>query len=520
MILPLASLAAVYFLLNTGLTAVAVAMSKSVPIVQLWRRHFAVISVNYFAAASAAFFLVVVVRYLGIVGVAAVIPLVLVCYLALSSWFGRVDDAQRHVVRINELYVSTVSALSAAIEAKDGVTSDHIHRVQAYAIGLARAIGVTDPQAIQAIEAAALLHDTGKLAIPEHILNKPGRLTPAEFETMKSHVSVGADILSAIDFPYPVVPIVRAHHENWDGTGYPNGLRGEDIPIGARILSVVDCFDALRSDRPYRPAMTEEAALDILVQRRGTMYDPVVVDTFLRVYRDIRVPDPQPQLQALMRNIRQGSSRSQPEGAPRHADSGAHQTQSASDEVLGFVSLARLAAGSPTIRDVGALAASQLLQIAPGATFVLFAVDDQKSAVISHHAAGPAASRLAPMTIRLGESITGWVAANARSMINSDAALDLGPGVEDVLRFSASVPLIADTEAVGVLTLYGHEPFAHELALTLEMIAPHLAAALTCATRTLLVPAVSAEGRTTGRNGLSIVQRPAHCDRDSRSAVA
>jgi putative nucleotidyltransferase with HDIG domain len=126
--------------------------------------------------------------------------------------------------------VSTVSALSAAIEAKDGVTSDHIHRVQAYAMGLARALDVTDSQEIQAIEAAALLHDTGKLAIPEHILNKPGRLTPAEFETMKSHVTVGADILSAIDFPYPVVPIVRAHHENWDGTGYPNGLRGEDIP--------------------------------------------------------------------------------------------------------------------------------------------------------------------------------------------------------------------------------------------------------------------------------------------------
>jgi putative nucleotidyltransferase with HDIG domain len=223
-------------------------------------------------------------HYLGLVGIAAVVPLIAVCYLALSSWLGRVDDAQRHLVRINELYMSTVSALSAAIEAKDGVTSDHMHRVQAYAIGLARALHVTDPQAIQAIEAAALLHDTGKLAIPEHILNKPGRLTAAEFETMKSHVSIGADILSAIDFPYPVVPIVRAHHENWDGTGYPNGLRGEEIPIGARILSVVDCFDALRSDRPYRPAMTEEAALEILVQRSGTMYDPVVVDTFRKVY--------------------------------------------------------------------------------------------------------------------------------------------------------------------------------------------------------------------------------------------
>src|SRR5262249_5255359 len=138
-------------------------------------------------------------------------------------------------------------------------------------------------------EAAALLHDTGKLAVPEHILNKPGKLTEAEFERMKQHVDVGADILTLVDFPYPVVPIVRAHHESWDGTGYPRGLRADEIPIGARILSVVDCFDALTSDRPYRRRMTDAAAIDILLERRGRMYDPAVVDTFIRVYKDINV---------------------------------------------------------------------------------------------------------------------------------------------------------------------------------------------------------------------------------------
>ena len=164
---------------------------------------------------------------------------------------------------------------------------------------------ITDATTLQAIEAAALLHDTGKIAVPEHILNKPGRLTPAEFETMKSHVDVGADILSAIDFPYPVVPIVAAHHENWDGSGYPNRLRGEAIPIGARILSVVDCFDALTSDRPYRPAMSEADAMAIIRQRSGTFYDPAVVATFERVY-DAIAPTaiPQPRLQNVMRRIR------------------------------------------------------------------------------------------------------------------------------------------------------------------------------------------------------------------------
>src|SRR5439155_2611047 len=136
-------------------------------------------------------------------------------------------------------------------------------------------------------------HDTGKLAVPEYILNKPGKLTAAEFEKMKLHVIVGADILSAIDFPYPVVPIVRCHHESWDGTGYPAGLKGTDIPIGARILAVVDCFDALTSDRPYRPRLSDDDALAILIQRRGSMYDPLVVDTFARVYREI-APEPAP----------------------------------------------------------------------------------------------------------------------------------------------------------------------------------------------------------------------------------
>ncbi len=176
--------------------------------------------------------------------------------------------------------------------------------------------------------------------MPEHILNKPGKLTEAEFEKMKLHVDVGADILSLVEFPYPVVPIVRCHHENWDGTGYPRGIGGEDIPIGARILSVVDCFDALTSDRPYRRRMTDEAALDILRERSGRMYDPRVVDTFIAVYR--RHPD--------AGRDRRGASKccSGSPVAPR-ARRGAGPVSDARrrgvDDVLAFVSLARLARG-------------------------------------------------------------------------------------------------------------------------------------------------------------------------------
>jgi putative nucleotidyltransferase with HDIG domain len=180
--------------------------------------------------------------------------------------------------------MSTIETLAVAIDAKDQITHGHIRRVQLYAIALARELGVSEEGQIKAIEAAALLHDMGKLAVPDYILNKPGPLTPTEFERMKRHASIGGEILSSIEFPYPVVPIVRHHHENWDGTGYPDGLKGTEIPVGARVLAVVDCFDALTSDRPYRRKLQDHRALQILAERRGSMYDPLVVDAFVALY--------------------------------------------------------------------------------------------------------------------------------------------------------------------------------------------------------------------------------------------
>ncbi len=479
LMLPLVCLAALYFLLNSGLVATAVAWQKGGSATAIWREHFAVVSLNHFGAASASFFLIVLTRSVTPVAIGAVLPLLVILYLAMRSWLGRLDDAQRHIAKVNRLYLSTVSALSTAIEAKDGVTSDHIHRVQAYASGLARALSLTDPATLQAIEAAALLHDTGKLAIPEHILNKPGRLTPVEFETMKSHVDVGGDILSSVDFPYPVVPIVRAHHENWDGTGYPRGLRGEDIPIGARILSVVDCFDALTSDRPYRPAMSESAALEIIVERRGTMYDPAVVDTFTRVYRDIFVPAPRPQLQEAVRHIRQAAVATADESVGTRTTTGVCVTPETSEDLLAFVSLARLTAGSPALGDVGALAWSHLRHLVPGATtLALFTLDATRAKVVAQYAAGPHASRVAGLGFGVGQRLTGWVAAHARTIVNSEAQLDLGSELENGPRFALAVPLVAAGAVVGVLTLYALELFADDQARTLEMIAPHLATAV------------------------------------------
>ena len=284
---PLVGFAAVYFAFNSGLVATAIGIAQRVSPYKIWHDHFAWLSLNYFSGASISSLLVVVYQTEPGWTFVLVGPLLLVLYLTFRDSMARVADANHHIGELNELYLATVQTLAAAIDAKDQVTHGHIKRVQNYARELAVAIGIKNDIQLKAIQAAAVLHDTGKIAIPESILNKPGPLTTDEFEVMKQHAAMGADIVSSVNFPYPVEPIVRYHHENWDGTGYPDGLMGTDIPIGARILSVVDCFDALTSDRPYRKSLSEGEAIEILLRRRGNMYDPLVVDTFLKVHREL-----------------------------------------------------------------------------------------------------------------------------------------------------------------------------------------------------------------------------------------
>jgi len=360
----------------------------------------------------------------------------------------RFAAAYKHVEQINTLYLSTIETLAMAIDAKDQITHGHIRRVQSYAVGLAKRVGVNDEKLIKAIEAAALLHDTGKLAIPEYILNKPGKLSSIEFEQMKHHASIGADILSAIDFPYPVVPIVRYHHENWDGTGYPQGLKGTDIPIGARILSVVDCFDALTSDRPYRPRLSDEMALQILRQRRGSMYDPLVVDTFLRVHLEI-APTP---LEG---------------GPPKHVlneitagtQIGDNQLRSTVDVVMvtaeGSSSRSRNRVFEQTIGMCEREVFARVREVIRFSLGVLFLNDVATNELEVAYAFGDSAEFVRGLRIPLGQRLSGWVAVNRQTIINSDAALDLGDIARAAsLRVCLSTPVISKDQILGVITLY------------------------------------------------------------------
>jgi putative nucleotidyltransferase with HDIG domain len=385
---------------------------------------------------------------------------------------------------MDRLYLSTVETLAMAIDAKDDVTHSHVVRVQAYALGLARALGITNELELKAIEAAALLHDTGKLAVPEHILNKPGKLTEAEFEKMKRHVDVGADILALVNFPFPVVPIVQCHHESWDGSGYPRGVAGEDIPIGARILSVVDCFDALTSDRPYRGRMTEEASLQILRERRGSMYDPHVVDTFIEVYRTIPIaPGNVMAGHEVLQRIHQ--SRHEVDAPLEPVVEVAGET---STNLLAFVSLARAAAGEATVADILALGSTILSDAMPGSTGAWFLPDPTQDRLVVADAFGPAAAALRGSSVPVGERLTGWVAVRRQPIINSDATLDLGTRVNAVappLSRCISLPLMAGDTLVAVLSLYTAAPdgFTDDHGRLVQIVAPHLATAIDAALR-------------------------------------
>jgi putative nucleotidyltransferase with HDIG domain len=476
---PLLALTAVYFLVNSGLIAVAIGLDARRSPFAVWREHFLWLSASYFAAASVSFCLVLLKYEASLAAAIVILPLLIVLHLTLRSSFGRLDDARQHLAHLDRLYLSTVETLAMAIDAKDDVTHSHVRRVQAYALGLARALGVEDEATLKGIEAAALLHDTGKLAVPEHILNKPGKLSEAEFEQMKRHVDVGADILSLVDFPYPVVPIVRCHHENWDGTGYPRGVDGADIPIGARILSVVDCFDALTSDRPYRSALSTDAAFDILRARRGTMYEPLVVDTFIRVHQELADHMASFPAHDALRQISHSVA-----AGPAPATI-VVTPEGVSDDILAFVSLARLVSGDASMADVLSLASGLVRELAPASTIGWYVMDESSGYLMLRHASGPAAGQIVGTSLRLGEGVSGWVAANRQVMINSEASLDLGERAHSglPLRHALSVPLITRESLVGTITLYSEATFTESQSRLVQVIAPHLAQAVWAAKR-------------------------------------
>ena len=276
----------VFFFLNTAPIAVVIALTEHKPLAQTWRDCYFWSFPFYVAGASIAWVLSLVSREFGWHGSLLLLPILLFIHRSYRVYMGRLEDEKKHVEEVAGLHLRTIEALALAIEAKDQTTHEHLRRVRTYVEEIGKDMKLSDLD-LDALRAAALLHDIGKLAVPEHIISKPGKMTAEEFEKMKIHPIVGAEILECVGFPGPVVPIVRAHHEKWDGSGYPFGLKGEEIPIGARILAAVDCLDALASDRQYRRALPLDEAMAHVESESGQSFDPQVVAVLLRRYRDL-----------------------------------------------------------------------------------------------------------------------------------------------------------------------------------------------------------------------------------------
>jgi putative nucleotidyltransferase with HDIG domain len=479
---PLALFTLSYFLLNSWLVTFALALEETKSPIKIWRENFLWLSVNYFGGASVAALLVNYTSEIDFTTLGIIVPLLLISYLTFKTSLGRIEDANRHLTQVNTMYLSTIETLAMAIDAKDQITHGHIRRVQRFAVGLAKAVGVNDDTQIRAIEAAALLHDMGKLAIPEFILNKPGRLTSNEFDVMKQHANIGADILSSIQFPYPVVPIVRHHHEAWDGSGYPDGLKGVAIPLGARVLSVVDCFDALTSDRPYRPKLSVSDAIAILVQRRGSMYDPMVVDKFIEAQRQLsEAAETDDQTKEAIDSIAT-KLRIVPEPTgPEPRDIG----ESLPVTVLSLLRSLHPSPRGTTVEDLGTIVSKQLTGLTKASSMAFYCIEPHGRSIRCRYADGRLDCLTNGSEIALGERLSGWVAAHLTPIWNSDAKLDLNSDLakESGIALGSSVPLIDGTMLVGVLTLYS--PAGAEIALEQRMliqsIAPLLASALSSA---------------------------------------
>ena len=470
-IVPLGVFAAMYFFSNTGLIAVAIAWDRGESPVALWRRHFVDLWLTYFGGAAVAALLLVLAnaRQQAVLFAAIVLPVPFLLYATFRSVVGRMEDRVRHLDEVNHMQLATIETLAHAIDAKDQVTHGHIRRVQHLAVALARRLDVTDERELQALEAASLLHDIGKLAVPEFILNKPSSLTPGEFERMKQHARIGAEILSTVSFPFPVVPIVRHHHENWDGTGYPDGLKGDAIPFGARILAVADCFDALTSDRPYRPALSLEEATAILRERSGTMYEPRVVERFVEMspalLDDRRMAGASEAFRSIARTVQ---TRERPTGEqPRR------------DEMRAMFELGRTIAGAADPEEALTRAHAALARLMPAATCALFVWDRSGENLVAAFVTGEHRDAVRGLTTACGQRLTGWVAANRQTIVNSDAALDLGNlivGLQPTPQSCLSTPICLGSDLVGVLTVYSTlGGFQESDAAVVEVLAAGLA---------------------------------------------
>jgi len=482
----------VYFLANLIPLALVLGWESDTSPLRRWRDEFLWYFPFYLVGAMLAALANFIGDHYGWLTSMLLIPMVYTVYRAYRAQIEILRDRERHIVETEALHLRTIEGLAMAVEAKDRNTHRHLMRVRVYVSELGRIMQLDD-STMKALVTASYLHDIGKLAVPEYIINKPGKLTQEEFEKMKIHPVVGADILERVRFPYPVVPIVRGHHESWDGSGYPDGLKAAEIPIGARILTAVDCLDALASERPYRRAMPLDEAMAVLEKGAGVQFDPDVVrllaEHYPRLERMAReATEDIPQLNTdlfISRGDAPGNGY-EPEKYPLSANGNGSAAPEAAAGVMR--ELRRGLKRARGVRETGAVLAHSLRSAIP---FDCIAVYARTGAVIeAQYMNGSCECAFSSRAIPLGEGLSGWVAENARCIVNGNPTVE--PNfVADAGFFTSdssalAVPLFATNGVVfGAAALYSqdHAAFSKDHRQVLEEMMPEFAVAFENAMR-------------------------------------
>jgi diguanylate cyclase (GGDEF)-like protein len=357
---------------------------------------------------------------------------------AYKLYLERIEHGRREVEEFNALHFRTIESLAVAIEGREPEYRKHKRSVWSDALEIGRQMGL-DGSDLLALRTAALLRNVGKLAVPEHILSKPGPLTKAEFDKMKIHPTAGAQIVEQAGFPYPVAPIVRSCHEKWDGTGYPAGLRGEEIPLGARILAAVDSLDALISTRDYRRAYSLEAAIQHMKVESGKSFDPEVVEILSDYYRELegRVDDTP---------------------APVRADPGISPIAAARQEVQQLFALAQDLGNSLSLDETFSVLSLHVKQLCPHDTLAVYIRREDR--LEAEFATGVDCMQVGSAIVPWGEGICGRAAATATAVLNEDpmdhpACPCVGGATS--LRSALAIPLEGFSGVAGVLCLYAAE---------------------------------------------------------------
>ena len=466
---PLALLAAAitHFVFGTAAMSTIIGLTEDKPFRKVWTESYLWLFPYYMVGAAIAGLVSFLNRHIGWQSSLLVLPPIYLLYRSYRLYLGKLEAEKQHAEKLSNLHLRTIEALALAIEAKDQTTGEHLQRVRIYAMELARELGLTEDET-EALRAASVLHDIGKLAVPEHIISKPGKLTPQEFEKMKIHPIVGAEILEQVDFPYPVVPIVRAHHEKWDGSGYPSGLQGEAIPIGARILAAVDCLDALASDRQYRRALPLHEAMAKVASEAGISFDPRVVGILQRRYVELEKlakeqPSQAPPKLSTDIKVERGlapdagfAESEKPSAYEMPAQNHLNVMAAARQEAQALSEFSLKLGTLLSLEDTLSLISVRVKHLVAHDSMAVYVL--RNKVLIPEFVSGENFGLFSSLRIPIGEGLSGWVAQNVKPILNGNPSVEPGylndPSRFSTLRAALAVPLEGTSSVVAVLALY------------------------------------------------------------------